>query len=193
MFPRLLLPAFLLTFSIASWSQSEIRLVGRILSVSDSKKTVLFNRGSEDGLKLDDHAKLSLPEGILARGLLVRVSPGRSVWSLYKFYKKEKVMENVIVTLKTTPPLKLTQDASKNLDLLAPDLRSRQEQASKKLNVIKMKKDKKIITQFDKVDYRVLDDAGKTRKLDPAVDWSNLRNLQKPREHDPKVDFSNLH
>ena len=169
---------------------SDLRLVGRILSVSDSKKTILFNRGSEDGLQLEDHAKFSLPGGILARGTLVRISPGRSVWSIYKFYTKDKVTENIIVTAKTTSPLKLTQDATKNLDVLAPDSRSRQEKITPKLKVVK---DKKIITQFDKVDYSALDDSKKDKKLDPTVDWSNLRNLQKPKKHDPNVDFSSLH
>ena len=174
-----------------SLGDSELRLVGRLLNVSSSKKTILFNRGSEDGLKLDVHAKFSLPEGILARAILVRISPGRSVWSVYKFYRKDKVMENVIVTAKTTPPLKLTRDASKNLDIIDPGSQSRQEKVSPKLKFKKEKK--KIINQFDKIDYSSLDDLGKPQKPDPAVDWGNLHNLQKPKKHDPNVDFSNLH
>ena len=187
---RLLLPLLLLLLPLSSQGDSDLRLVGRLLSVSDSKKTILFNRGSEDGLELDVHAKFSLPEGILARALLVRISPSRSVWSIYKFYQKDKIMKNIIITAKTTPPLKLTQDVSKNLDILAPDSVSRQEKVSPKL---KFKKEKKVITQFDKVDYSALDDPGKPKKLDTAVDWSNLHNLQKPQKHSNNIDFSNLH
>ena len=184
-----------LILSLASIGQglSEQRLVGRILQVSDSKKTVLFNRGGEDGLKLEDHAKFSLPEGILARAVLIRISPGRSVWSIYKFYQKEKVMDNVIVTVKTTPPLKLTQDSSKAIDILGSDSHSQPERASKKLKTAEQKRGKKIIQQFDKVDYTALDNSDKAHKPDPAVDWSNLQNLHRPKKQDPAVDFSNLH
>ena len=188
----LLLPFFFsLWLPWSTQSKEELRLIGRILDVSTSKKTILFNRGEEDGLELDDHAKISLPEGILARALLVRLSPGRSVWSIYKFYQKEKVLENIIVTLKTTPPLKLTPDPTKNLDILAPPSVSNKEKSSNKLKVFKKKK--KVIHQFDRVDYSALDDPGKPQKLDPAIDWSNLQNLQKIKTHDPKVDFSNLY
>ena len=174
-------------------SNSEHRLVGRILSVSDSKKTILFNRGKEDGLKLEVHAKFSLPEGILARAVLVRISPGRSVWSIYKFYKKEKILKNIIVTVKTTPPLKLTPDSSKAIDIPDPDSNSWQEPTTTKLTVTQAKKEKKMIPGFNKVDYSSLDDSGKLEKLDPAVDWNNLHNLQKPKKQNPNIDFSNLH
>ena len=176
---------------LVAYGEQEIRLVGRILNVSSSKKTILINKGKEDGLELDKHAKISIPEKILARAVLVRISPGRSVWSIYKFYQKEKIMESIIVTVKTTPPLKLTPDPTKNLDILAPESVSKKEKNESKLKVFEKKK--KVINQFDKVDYSALDDPGKPKKLDPAVDWSKLQNLQKLKRHDPQVDFSNLY
>ena len=182
---------FLLLLPSTAQAEGDLRLVSRILDVSTSKKTILVNRGEEDGLKLDDHAKISLPEGLLARALLVRLSPGRSVWSIYKFYQKEKVVENIIVTLKTTPPLKLTPDPTKNLDVLAPSTTSSKEKSSGKLKVFKKKK--KVIHQFDQIDYSALDDPGKPQTLDPGIDWGNLQNLQKLKTHDPQVDFSNLY
>ena len=182
---------FLLLFPSLGQAAPELRLVGRVLDVSTSKKTILVNRGKEDGLRIDDHAKFSLPEGILARAILVRLSPGRSVWSIYKFYQKDKIVENIIITLKTTSPLKLTPDPTKNLDILAPESVSSKEKSTSKLKIYPKKK--KVIHQFDKVDYSNLDDLGKPQKLNPAIDWNNLHNLQQVKKHAPQVDFSNLY
>ena len=190
MFLQIFLSVFFLFLSTIGHSNTEHRLVGRILSVSDSKKTILFNRGGEDGLKLEVHAKFSLPEGILARAILIRISPSRSVWSIYKFYQKDKIIENIIVTAKTTPPLKLTRDSSKTIDIPTLGSRSQQVKTSNKLKVVK---EKKIIHQFDKIDYSAIDDSDKPNKLDPTIDWSNLQNLHRPKKLDPNIDFSNLY
>lgn len=85
----------------------------RFLRMSSSKKTVLINRGLEDGLAEGDHAKFYVESGVIARGVLVKVSPSRSVWSIYSLSKPEEVILERVVNLKISTPVKLTQDNTK--------------------------------------------------------------------------------
>jgi hypothetical protein len=87
----------------------------RILKVSDSKKTMLINRGVEDGLIVGDHARFFLTTGVVARGILIKLSPTRSVWSLYRLSVPEEVAVEKVMNLKITPPVKLTNDPTKML------------------------------------------------------------------------------
>ncbi len=57
------------------------KLTVRILKTSESKKTIMINRGTEDGLVEGDHAKFIVTAGIVARAVSVRVSPTRSLLS----------------------------------------------------------------------------------------------------------------
>ena len=79
------------------------KLTLRLLKLSKTRKTILINRGIEDGLAVGDHAKFYLTTGLIARGVVVKTSPARSVWSLYRiidpnFLFKEKVMNLKIAT-----------------------------------------------------------------------------------------------
>lgn len=93
------------------------RLTARILNTSDSKRTILINRGLEDGLVVDDHAMFFLSSGTVARGVAVRVAPTRSVWSLYRVVDPENVYSGRALALKKTRPIDLTQERSRQLDL----------------------------------------------------------------------------
>jgi hypothetical protein len=85
----------------------------RILKTSDTKKTVLINRGIEDGLAEGDHAKFFLTTGVVARGVLVKSSPSRSVWSLYRIVSENDIVMDKVMSLKITEAVKLTKDVSK--------------------------------------------------------------------------------
>ena len=87
----------------------------RMLKVSDSKKTVLINRGVEDGLVVGDQARFFLTSGVVARGVLIKSSPSRSVWSLYRISKASEVRGDNPMNLKIIPPAKLTNDPTKML------------------------------------------------------------------------------
>lgn len=87
----------------------------RILNVSDSKKTILVNRGIEDGLVEGDHAKFFLTTGVISRGILIKGSPSRSVWSLYRIVNSDEIAKDKVMNLKITPPVKLTIDPTKML------------------------------------------------------------------------------
>ena len=92
------------------------KLTSRILRVSSSQHTILLNRGLEDGLVLGDHAKFFLPEGVIARGVIVKASPTRSVWSLYRLINPSLIKADTVVEIKIASPVQLTSDPSKAFD-----------------------------------------------------------------------------
>lgn len=89
------------------------KLTIRILNISSSGKTVLLNRGIEDGLVMGDHAKFFLTVGVVARGVVIKVSPTRSVWSLYRLVNADYIKQDQVLNIKITAPVKITQDESK--------------------------------------------------------------------------------
>ena len=91
------------------------KLTIRLLKISDSRKTVMVNRGTEDGLIEGDHAKFIVTSGIVARAVCVKVSPTRSVWSIYRTVNADFIAADSVLTLKITPAIKLTKDETKPL------------------------------------------------------------------------------
>ena len=108
----------LLTFlSLKSAMALEIdeKLTLRFLKISNSKKTVLINRGAEDGLAVGDHAKFFVTSGVIARGVVEKVSPSRSVWSLYRIVDPAEIIDGKVLNLKIASPVKITEDPSKSV------------------------------------------------------------------------------
>ena len=64
---------------------------------------------------------------MIARAALVRVSPSRSVWSIYRFVDRDKIISEIAVTFKITESVKLTKDESKHLGLLASKIDKKEE------------------------------------------------------------------
>jgi hypothetical protein len=91
------------------------KLTIRLLRISETKKTVMVNRGTEDGLVEGDHAKFIVTSGIVARAVCVKVSPTRSVWSIYRTVNADFILADSVLTLKITPAIKLTKDETKPL------------------------------------------------------------------------------
>lgn len=91
------------------------KLTLRFLNVSASQKTVLINRGGEDGLVVGDHAKFFITAGVIARGVAEKVSPSRSVWSLYRIVDPTEIVKDKVLNLKIASPVKITEDPSKSL------------------------------------------------------------------------------
>ncbi len=85
----------------------------RILKTSATKKTVLVNRGLEDGLVVDQHAKFFLTTGVIARGVVVQVAPSRSIWSIYRIIDADQIVDDRVLNIKISTPLRLTEDPSK--------------------------------------------------------------------------------
>ena len=91
------------------------KLTLRIKGISDSRKTILINRGIEDGLAVGDHAKFYVSVGVVSRGVVIKTSPTRSVWALYRLVNKDYIREDQVLKLKITPAVKITKDESKML------------------------------------------------------------------------------
>lgn len=103
-------------FSSASYAlEIDEKLTLRIKGTSNSKKTILINRGIEDGLAVGDHAKFFVSSGVIGRGVIIKTSPTRSVWSMYRMVNKDFLREEQVLKLKITPAVKLTKDESKML------------------------------------------------------------------------------
>ncbi|MFG1498963.1 hypothetical protein ABMA70_02055 [Halobacteriovorax sp. XZX-3] len=96
------------------------KLTFRILQTSSSKKTILMNRGLEDGLVIGDHAKFFITTGVFARAVCIKATPSRSVWSIYRIVKPSEIQRDKVANLKISSPVKLTSDRSKSLQATFP-------------------------------------------------------------------------
>lgn len=112
-----LLAALFMTSAVTATHALEIdeKLTLRFLKVSNSKKTILINRGAEDGLAVGDHAKFFITSGVIARGVVEKVSPSRSIWSLYRVVDPAEITDGKVLNLKISSPVKITEDPSKSL------------------------------------------------------------------------------
>jgi hypothetical protein len=91
------------------------KLTVRILKSSESRKTLMINRGTEDGLVEGDHARFLVTAGIVARAVCIKVAPTRSVWSVYRLVNADFIVNDSVMTIKITPPVKITKDESQAL------------------------------------------------------------------------------
>lgn len=117
----------ILTFSLITLLSSSAlaldideKLTFRILQTSTSKKTILMNRGLEDGLVIGDHAKFFITTGVFARAVCIKATPSRSVWSIYRIVKPNEIQRDKVANLKISSPVKLTDDRSKSLQATYP-------------------------------------------------------------------------
>jgi hypothetical protein len=111
---KTLLSLFLIS-SLCHALEVDERLTLRILKISDSRKTVLVNRGEEDGLKKGDHAKFFTTAGVVARGMVIKVSPMRSIWSVYRLVNADTIRNDSVMNIKITKPVKVSYDNTKML------------------------------------------------------------------------------
>lgn len=106
----------LLVFSLPALAlEVDEKLTVRVVKSSESRKTLMVNRGTEDGLVEGDHAKFIVTAGIVARAVCVRVSPTRSVWSVYRLVNADFIVNDSVMTLKISPAVKITKDESQAL------------------------------------------------------------------------------
>ena len=105
---------FFTLFSLNAFAlEVDEKLTTRIVRTSETRKTLMINRGTEDGLVEGDHAKFIVTAGIVARGVCIKVSPSRSVWSVYRLVNADFIVNDSVMTLKITPPVKITKDETK--------------------------------------------------------------------------------
>ncbi len=111
---RVLIILFILVPSSYALEIDE-KLTLRIVSTSASKKTLLINRGIEDGLIKGDHAKFFVSTGVVGRAVCIKLSPTRSVWSVYRVVNNDFLRPDQVMKLKITPAVKITKDESRML------------------------------------------------------------------------------
>jgi hypothetical protein len=108
--------ALLLILSTSAFAlEVDEKLTVRVVRTSESRKTLMVNRGTEDGLVEGDHAKFIVTAGIVARAVCIRVSPSRSVWSVYRLVNADFIVNDAVMSMKITPAVKITKDESKSL------------------------------------------------------------------------------
>ena len=108
-----ILLGLLLIFSCKAFSlEVDEKLTVRIVKTSETKKTLMINRGTEDGLVEGDHAKFIVTAGIVARAVCVKVSPTRSVWSVYRLVNADFILNDSVMSIKISSPVKITKDES---------------------------------------------------------------------------------
>ena len=114
---KLILGTLLLAIysSISMSLEIDEKLTMRIVSTSESKKTILINRGIEDGLAKGDHAKFYVSSGVVARAVCIKLSPTRSVWSVYRVVNVAFLIDDQVMKLKITPAVKISKDESRML------------------------------------------------------------------------------
>ena len=88
------------------------KLTCRVLRLSSTKKTMLINRGMEDGLVVGDHAKFFITTGVVARAVVLKASPSRTIWAIYRMINPKEINVDSVVNLKISAPVKLTNDSS---------------------------------------------------------------------------------
>lgn len=112
---RIVLICYFLSIGHSYGLEMDEKLTLRILSISKSKKTLLINRGLEDGLVVGDHAKFFLTTGVIARGVVVKASPTRSIWAMYRLVSEDDLSNDRVMNLKISSKVKVTDDPTKVL------------------------------------------------------------------------------
>ncbi len=106
----------ILLFSFSAFAlEVDEKLTVRVLRTSETRKTIMVNRGTEDGLVEGDHAKFIVTAGIVARAVCVKVSPTRSVWSVYRLVNADFIVNDSVMTIKISPAVKVTKDETQAL------------------------------------------------------------------------------
>ncbi len=211
---------FIINLSLVSISlalEIDSRITAKIIQISDSKRTIMIDQGMEEGLKEGDHARLSLPTGIVGRAVMMKGAPTRSVWSIYDLNSPEQIEKEKILTFKIIYPAKLKNDSpveeligsnteTENNKNLADDTDTSLQSPKQRESISKHQKDDMrktplTPTALDKelsyvdsrgIDYSALNDG--PYKTEPAskIDYSSLNeNLNDPYSA-AKTDYSNL-
>ncbi len=111
---KILLILFFLLFYQQSFSlPTDKKISANIISISSTKHTIMLNRGLSSAIVAGDHVKLIVDGTLIGRAIAVQVTPSRSIWSIYNFYKKELLIKNLSITIKMSTPVKLTSDKTK--------------------------------------------------------------------------------
>ncbi len=114
---NVILLSFFIAFNCNALDMDET-LTFRILKLSKTKRTLLANRGTDDGLEINNHAKFYLTStGVVARAVVRKISPTRSVWAIYRLVNESEINTGRVLQLKSVSAVKLSKDPTKMLDV----------------------------------------------------------------------------
>lgn len=165
------------------------KIVARILGVSESRRTVLINRGEEHGLKVGHHARFSTPQdGYFARAVVVRISPSRSVWSIYRVPTSGILRENLVTTVKIATPVVLTDDETRALGIMASTYQRRIDDEIPRQQEARPRGEP---PQRSLTDHLVVDEEQRRSTIHRGRDFSNLHSSPIFRR-DAEIDWSGL-
>ncbi|MBG08743.1 MAG: hypothetical protein CME68_08295 [Halobacteriovoraceae bacterium] len=168
------------------------KLMFSIINFSKTKRTLLINRGLENGLKKGDQAKFFLDsKRLVARAALIKASPTRSLWSVFKYRNKKMVKKGRVLNLIITKKVSLTNDITKKI--FKSNVFSGKED---KIPVSKKLKSKRtfssrFLTQKPKGDFSAINDMQRPKRKKP-IDYSNLKEIGKMSRFNIKTNYDNL-
>ena len=160
-----------------------------ILNFSSSKKTLLVNKGKEDGLKKGDQAKFFRYEkNIIARAVVLKASSSRSLWAVFKYRHRKIIKKNLSLTLKITRPISLTNDVSKRL--------FKNETFSGKEDRIQIAPKKadfssRFLIRKPKGDFSSINEMDRPKKK-KKIDYSRLNDLSSKSQYKIKINYQYL-
>ena len=203
---------FLLAPAIAL--EIDSTFLARFLKFSNSKRTVLINQGQEAGLEVGNHAKISLPGGMAARAVVVKLAPTRSVWSVYRFVDKDKLVPQTVATFKITSAVKLTSDESKHLGAFAETIEKQnqereREQLERDKKALLTDKERRLEREQESLraglalvetkgnvsvvrEFSSLEEENLVPPKNPHIDWSGLDGGKDDQFFDGQADYSAL-
>ena len=184
-----------LTFLIQQNSFSlevDKKLLFSIINFSKTKRTLLINKGLENGLKKGDQAKFFLnSENLVARATLIKASPTRSLWSVFKYRNKKIVEKGRVLNLIITKKVILTNDITKKV--FKSETFSGKEDKIVVSNRHKSKRTfaTRFLSQKPKGDFSAINDMDRPKRKKP-VDYSNLKEKKKTSRFRIKTNYDNL-
>ena len=184
---------FLIFFTQTNTFSLEIdkKLLFSIINFSKSKRTLLINKGLENGLKKGDQAKFFLnSESLVARATLIKASPTRSLWSVFKYRNKNIVKKGKVLNLIITKKVPLTNDVTKKI-FKSGTFSGKEDKilVSKRKN--KRTSFSRFLAQKPKGDFSAINDMERPKRK-KSVDYSNLVEKKKMSRFSIKTNYDNL-
>jgi len=163
-----------------------------ILNFSSSKKTLLINKGKEDGLKKGDQAKFYRnKKSIIARAIVIKVSATRSLWSVFNYRYKKIIKKNVSLILTITKPIPLTNDISKKI--FKNDVFSGK---GDRISVVFKNQNKRTLSrrflnQNPKGDFNSINEMDRPKKK-KMIDYSRLNDQSSKSHYKIKINYQSI-
>ena len=184
---------FLIFFTQTNTFSLEVdkKLLFSIINFSKSKRTLLINKGLENGLIKGDQAKFFLnSENLVARATLIKASPTRSLWSVFKYRNKNIVRKGRVLNLIITKKVPLTNDVTKKI-FKSGTFSGKEDKILVSTRKNKRTSFSRFLTQKPKGDFSAINDMERPKRKKP-IDYSNLLEKKKMSRFNIKTNYDNI-